>query len=331
VERAGPELSAYAREHTSLCDNPAVPAWRVAGKTFLILWLFFTVLFGSIGVLEGFQKQSFQAALVGIGIIQAIFLPIICLSAVFMYASYDTADWNVEVKGGTVWIGGCQIPLAKCQWFVGKMTDATRPPFVPRIAAVLLATRPEGEIDEVVMPVSVNPAMFSVWTGFLTLAGSPRRTVWERRTTARRATYVAGGIAAVILSALSTAWLGMQCGAALDRLNAPKAVADGVRFAIAIQGGLLAGIGVAVLWPWKALQRVPSRRSLEDQRRIRREYLVGGMLTSILALTYATVGGLIGVLVCLLVALAIGTSFGFIVGHFKATRDLITTEESLAG
>jgi ABC-type uncharacterized transport system permease subunit len=74
---------------------------------------------------------------------------------------------------------------------------------------------------------------------------------------------------------------------------------------------------------------VPSRRSLEDQRRIRRENLVGGMLTSILSLTYATVGGLIGVLVCLLVALAIGTFFGFIVGYLKATREYATTEQSI--
>ena len=136
VERAEPKLAAYAREHSSLHDGPVFPAWRVVGKVLLIGWLPFTLVFSSIGVLDGFRKESIEIALVWIGFIQAIFVPVACLFGTVIYAAYSTADWSVEVEEGSVSIGrgGSQIPLDNCQWFVGKMTDATRPLFGPRIA-----------------------------------------------------------------------------------------------------------------------------------------------------------------------------------------------------
>ena len=41
-----------------------------------------------------------------------------------------------------------------------------------------------------ILAVSVDPAMLNVWTGFLTLAGLPRRIIWERRSRTRHATFL---------------------------------------------------------------------------------------------------------------------------------------------
>ena len=38
-------------------------------------------------------------------------------------------------------------------------------------------------------------------------------------------------------------------------------------FAFVAPGCILAVFGVAMLWPWSALPRVPSRRSYDEQRR----------------------------------------------------------------
>ena len=331
VERAGLELAAYAREHSSLRDNPVFPAWRVVAKVLLIGWLFITVLFGSIGVLEGFRQQSVEAALVGIGIFQALFVPVACLFGTVIYAAVSTADWTIEISDGNVCLprAGRQISLSSCEWFVGKTTDATSPPFVPRVAAVLLAMRPEGVMQEAVVVASVNPEMLPVWIQFLTLAGLRRRTLWERRSRARRATFVAGGFAAVMVAVAATGWIGVWCARLLNILKLPKEVSDAVMFAFVVPGCIWTAFGVLLLWPWLALPRVPSRRSHEEQRRIRRQYLFP-MVSSFFSVVYLLRGEVIGFVVYFVLWLAFTALFGLIVGHFLATREYATTEESLA-
>jgi hypothetical protein len=332
VEQAGRELAAYAREHSSLCDNPVFPAWRVAGKVLLIGWLPWTVVFGSVGVLEGFRQESIEVALVSIGIIQAIFVPVACLFGTVIYMACSTADWTIEIKGGRVCLQRSSRPIAlsSCQWFVGKASQATSPAIAPRFDAVLLAMRPEGVLQEAVVVASVSPEMMPVWIQFLTLAGLPRRTLWERRTTARRAAYALAGIAAIGGAVAATGWLGVQCARFLDSLNTPKELTEAVMVAFLIPGCMIAAFGVVMLWPWSALPRVPSRRSPDEQRQIRRHYFVGGLLTSLGSLVFLVHFRFVGLILHFAISLAFGTVFGLIVGHFLATREYATVEESLA-
>ena len=331
VEEAGSELAAYVRKHATLRDDAGDSVRRVAIKTFLTLWPFPTVLFGSIGVFEAWRQQNVELAMWGIVGFQVLILPIVGLWVAIIAKSYGSTNWSAEVSEGCVWLprAGRHILLSECQWFLGTTTDATRPPFVPRRNAVLLAARPRGVLDEEIMAVSIEPEMLPVWTQFLTLAGIPRRIIWERRTRTPRVCFVIAGLLAIACGLVGTGWLGIILARLLNDLNLPKSIVDAVAFAFIVPGCMLMAFAIALLWPWSALPRVRSRRSFEEQRQVRRHYLIGGTLTSMTSLVYLTVGG-VGWLVHFAISLAFGTMFGLVVGHFRATREWATTEESLA-
>jgi hypothetical protein len=332
VERAGAELAAYAREHSILRDNPAAPPGPAARKTFLLLWLSASVVFGPLAVIVVYQEHGFDGALSVVLLLQFLSLPVAALWAVGAYRLFKRTDWSLEIDEGVVRIHRTphHILLRDCEWFVGNATRATRPPFLPRVDAVLLTVHAKGMPDEDVIVASMNPAKILVWIQFLTLAGLHRRTLWEQRSVARLVIVAFTGMAAVIGVFAGTIWLGVRCAELFQTLNVPQEASDAIKHAFFIPGSPFMALTVAGVWPLAALRRVHSRRS-RDEQKIPRKLLVGPtVIAALYSLPYVFIGKLLGYPVYLALSVVFALLFGLIVGHCSATREYAATEESLA-
>jgi hypothetical protein len=185
VQEAGSELAVYARDHSTLRDNPAFSVWRLRLHFFWVQWLVSTVLFGTVATVATLEKHGAGGVLSVVLWLQLLILPAVLL---FTLGIIRQTDWSIEIKNGVVWIARARrgFPFSNCEWLIGKATQATRPLFPPRLDAVLLATRVEGMPDEEVVVATVNPGMTPVWTQFLTLSGRRCRRIIRRNQVVRR-------------------------------------------------------------------------------------------------------------------------------------------------
>lgn len=293
VAEIGDELPDAGKLPRSLTETIPFTGWTVCRRQFLMLWLVTNALFGSIAVAAGWQDGGVMKALLCLGIIQLLFVPVIAVFAWAAAAGFTSQRSTVIVENGelTVRLGivkSIKCKLRECEWFLGSSskTNLYEKSSVPGGDALLIALPMKEEFGELTASVGFTEQTRRLWMAFLTLAGVPRRTEYENRARGTILINVCGGILAV-LGPVACFFAVKPVRAALMSLTGDMAIAEMLSFQLFIPGCIFALIYVLSFWPWSARKKVRSNLSAKEVKAAGRKMMWGfGGMALMLAMTY---------------------------------------------
>jgi hypothetical protein len=285
---ASPTLAHCANTHRALADGPHWPAWRVWLQNFVFYELAVVGIFGGIvggGMLsEGKPVEALQA----IAVLAAFFLIVTIPFSIGAALAYRQICPAVRICNAEVdlWLGDRsyeQCGLAGLEWYVGTTTFVgnSMVPFqkavflvFPRALKSRVADDPTNQ-TQLTIPVGLTVESRERWIAFLTLAGIPRRTLWERRNLLVRSAVIAGGIALLAFGFLASLWVAMTLERNLAARGFAADIAAAITHPIFFPGSFLATAYIIALYPWRMVPRVASSQPPAEQRRVRRKTALG--------------------------------------------------------
>lgn len=258
-------------------------AWKVARKFFVLIGGPILSVFGLLAFLAGLSDGGLLQGLWFLATVLLLIGPMILLFTVahgFGFAnkrpSVSVANGQLEVRIGDLW--SATYPLTDCQWCFGdskqmNLLEKALPLSGPAVLIVL--PREEGGQDKLV-PVGFSEDTHRRWAAFLTLAGVARRAAWERRLPLwRKALNVFAAVVLLPAAFVGCSALGALSHGAVVRLTGDAGFGQVMAMVCICPGAFYVCFLIALVWPWKAMKQVPSRRSLADRRKVQRKLIVG--------------------------------------------------------
>jgi hypothetical protein len=285
---ASPTLAHYATTHRALADGPHWPMWRVWLQNFVFFELAMVGIFGGIvggGMLsEGKPLKALQA----IAVLAAFCLIVTIPFSIGAALAYRQICPAVRIGSGDVdlWLGDRsyeQCDLAGLEWYVGTTTFVgnSMVPFqkavflaFPRTLKSRVADDPTNQ-TQLTIPVGLTAENRERWIAFLTLAGIPRRTLWERRNLLVRTAVIAVGIALVAFGFLASLGVAVTLERNLAARGFAADIAAAITHPIFFPGFFLAMAYLIAFYPWRMLPRVASSLPPAEQRRVGRKMALG--------------------------------------------------------
>ncbi|NQT14051.1 MAG: hypothetical protein HQ582_14955 [Planctomycetes bacterium] len=166
------------------------------------------------------------------------------------------------------------VPLAQCEWYIGRtwhmnypevMNASAKVLFMPAVVIALpWAARPFGYTR--LVATGFTPQTRTQWGSFLTLAGVPRRTPWERTPQRMKAVMRLLGASALLVATF------VVSSANLDH----DIVRAGGR-TICILGLFTLSVYATCFTPWTGARCVPTRWSAKEQTQMRLIWLLASL------------------------------------------------------
>jgi DNA-directed RNA polymerase subunit RPC12/RpoP len=284
ADGACPSLAEHAAQIDRLEETMPHSAWKVARRYFLLIGIPLLSLFGVPLFFHGVAQGGIIQGLESVAVISLIFGPIVLLFAAaagFGFANRRPAvsvgNGQLEVRTGDVW--SATYRLGDCEWLFGSISQMNllgkAHPMIGGPAVVIALPREQGEMYDKLVAVGFCDETRRRWAAFLTLAGVARRTASEKRLPLwRKALNVLAAVVLVPGVFVGCIVIARPIGDAMARLTGDTDLGLVVSVLCVVPWGIYACFRIGLAWPWTAKKRVPSRRSLAHQKKVRLQFVV---------------------------------------------------------